>query len=80
LRKSRTASAAAPEWGRTKVILNAREKAAVAVEVSAHFRLVHSKITEGRTRFVPFIDPAWIGAAFTAGAVLASVIFLRWRR
>jgi uncharacterized spore protein YtfJ len=38
------------------------------------------EITEDRTRFVPFIDPAWIGAAFTAGAVLASVVFLRWRR
>ena len=37
------------------------------------------EITEGRTRFVPFIDPAWIGAAFTAGAVLASVWFLRRR-
>ena len=38
------------------------------------------EITEGRTRFVPFIDPAWIGTAFTAGALLASVIVLRWRR
>src|SRR5262245_63893008 len=37
------------------------------------------EITEGRTRFVPFIDPAWIGAAFTAGAVLASVFLLRRR-
>jgi len=37
------------------------------------------EITEGRTRFVPFIDPSWIGAAFTAGAVLASVFFLRRR-
>ena len=37
------------------------------------------EITEGRTRFVPFIDPSWIGAAFTAGAVLASVLLLRRR-
>jgi uncharacterized spore protein YtfJ len=37
------------------------------------------EITEDRTRFVPFIDPTWIGAAFTAGAVLASVFFLRRR-
>jgi len=38
------------------------------------------EITEGNTRFVPFIDPAWIGAAFTAGVVLASVFLLRRRR
>jgi hypothetical protein len=38
------------------------------------------EITEERTRFVPFIDPAWIGAAFTAGALFASVMFLRRRR
>ena len=38
------------------------------------------EITEGGTRFVPFIDPAWIGAAFTAGAVLASIFILRRRR
>jgi uncharacterized spore protein YtfJ len=38
------------------------------------------EITEHHTRFVPFIDPAVIGAAFTAGAVLASVIFLRRRK
>jgi uncharacterized spore protein YtfJ len=38
------------------------------------------EITEGRTRFVPFIDPAWIGAAFAAGAVFASLMFLRRRR
>ena len=38
------------------------------------------EITEGRTRFVPFIDPSWLGAAFAAGAVLASVFFLRRRR
>jgi uncharacterized spore protein YtfJ len=38
------------------------------------------EITEGSTRFVPFIDPAWIAAAFTAGAVLASILFLRGRR
>jgi len=38
------------------------------------------EITEGRTRFVPYIDPAWIGAAFTAGALFASIMFLRRRR
>ena len=38
------------------------------------------EITEGNTRFVPFIDPAWIGAAFTAGVVVASVFLLRRRR
>ena len=38
------------------------------------------EITEGGTRFVPFIDPAWIGASFTAGVVLASVFLLRRRR
>ena len=38
------------------------------------------EITEERTRFVPFIDPAWIGAAFAAGALFASVMFLRRRR
>jgi len=38
------------------------------------------EITEGRTRFVPFIDPAWIGAAFTVGVVFVSVLFLRRRR
>lgn len=38
------------------------------------------EITEGRTRFVPYIDPAWIGAAFTAGALFATVMFLRRRR
>src|SRR5262245_45377854 len=36
-------------------------------------------ITAARTRFVPFIDPSWIGAVFTAGALLASVFFLRRR-
>jgi hypothetical protein len=38
------------------------------------------EITEGRTRFVPFIDPSWIGAAFTAGAMIATMFFLRRRR
>ena len=38
------------------------------------------EITEGRTRFVPFIDPAWIGAAFIAGVVFVSVLFFRRRR
>jgi len=38
------------------------------------------EITEGSTRFVPFIDPAWIAAAFTAGAVLATMFLLRRRR
>jgi uncharacterized spore protein YtfJ len=38
------------------------------------------EITEGRTRFVPFIDPAWIGAAFTAAVVFVGVLFLRRRR
>jgi uncharacterized spore protein YtfJ len=38
------------------------------------------EITDTHTRFVPFIDPAWLGAAFTAGAVVASVMFLRLRR
>jgi uncharacterized spore protein YtfJ len=38
------------------------------------------EITESGTKFVPFIDPAWIGAAFTAGAMLASVFLLRRRR
>jgi uncharacterized spore protein YtfJ len=38
------------------------------------------EITEGRTRFVPFIDPSWIGAAFTAGALIATMFFLRRRR
>ena len=35
------------------------------------------EITEDRTRFVPFVDPAWLGAAFAAGAMLASVFLLR---
>ena len=38
------------------------------------------EITEGRTRFVPFIDPSWIGAAFTAGSMIATMFFLRRRR
>ena len=38
------------------------------------------EITEGRTRFVPFIDPSWIGAAFTAGAMIAAMFFLSRRR
>ncbi len=37
------------------------------------------EITDDGTRFVPFIDPAWIAAAFTAGAVLGSLILTRRR-
>jgi uncharacterized spore protein YtfJ len=37
------------------------------------------EITDHGTRFVPFIDPAWIAAAFAAGAVLGSLIFTRRR-
>ena len=38
------------------------------------------EITENRTRFVPYVDPAWIGAAFSAGAVLATIALLRRRK
>jgi uncharacterized spore protein YtfJ len=38
------------------------------------------EITENRTRFIPFIDPAWIGAAFAAGALMTTVMFLRRRK
>ena len=38
------------------------------------------EITDNGTRFVPFIDPTWLGAAFAAGVVLSSLIFTRRRR
>jgi uncharacterized spore protein YtfJ len=38
------------------------------------------EITDSGTRFVPFIHPGSLAAAFTAGAVLASLILTRRRR
>lgn len=38
------------------------------------------EITDDRTRFIPFVDIAWVGAAFTVGAMLATVFCLRRRR
>jgi hypothetical protein len=29
---------------------------------------------------VPFVDPAWLGAAFTAGVVLSSLVLTRRHR
>jgi uncharacterized spore protein YtfJ len=37
------------------------------------------EITDTATRFVPYTDSTWIVAAFTAGAVLGSVIAIRRR-
>jgi uncharacterized spore protein YtfJ len=38
------------------------------------------EITDNRTRFVPFIDLTWLGAAFTAGVVLSGLILTRRHR
>jgi uncharacterized spore protein YtfJ len=38
------------------------------------------EITAGGTRFVPFIDLTWLGAAFTAGVVLSGLILTRRHR
>lgn len=38
------------------------------------------EITDTGTRFVPFIDLTWLGAAFAAGVVLTSLVFTRRRR
>jgi uncharacterized spore protein YtfJ len=38
------------------------------------------EITDKATRFVPFVDLAWLGAAFTAGVVLSSLVLARRRR
>ena len=38
------------------------------------------EITESGTRFVPFIDLMWLGAAFTAGVVMSGLILTRRRR
>lgn len=35
------------------------------------------EISDKGTRFVPFIDPMWFAAAFTPGALLASLIATR---
>ena len=35
------------------------------------------EVTEKGTRFVPFIDLTWLGAAFTAGVVLGGLILTR---
>ena len=37
------------------------------------------EITDKATRFVPFTDSKWLVAAFTAGAVLGSLIVMRRR-
>jgi uncharacterized spore protein YtfJ len=38
------------------------------------------EITDNATRFVPFLDLTWLGAAFAAGAVFGSLLFTRRRR
>jgi uncharacterized spore protein YtfJ len=38
------------------------------------------EITDKSTRFVPFVDPAWLGVAFTAGVVLSSLVLTRRHR
>jgi uncharacterized spore protein YtfJ len=38
------------------------------------------EITDNGTRFVPFIDLTWLGAAFAAGVVLSGLILTRRRR
>jgi uncharacterized spore protein YtfJ len=38
------------------------------------------EITDKGTRFVPFVDLAWLGAAFTAGVVLSSLVLTRRHR
>jgi uncharacterized spore protein YtfJ len=38
------------------------------------------EITDDGTRFVPFIDLRWLGAAFAAGVVLSGLILTRRRR
>ncbi len=38
------------------------------------------EITEKATRFVPFVDLAWLGAAFMDGVVLSSLVLLRRHR
>ena len=38
------------------------------------------EITDNATRFVPFTDPARLVVAFTAGAILGSVILTRRRK
>jgi len=38
------------------------------------------EITEGSTRFVPFIDLTWLAAAFTAGVVLSGLMLTRRHR
>jgi len=37
------------------------------------------EITDSGTRFVPFLDFRWLGAAFTTGAVIGSLILNRRR-
>lgn len=37
------------------------------------------EITDSGTRFIPFIDLRWLAAAFTSGAVLASLLLTRRR-
>ena len=37
------------------------------------------EITESGTRFIPFTDPRWLAAAFTAGALLGGLILARRR-
>ncbi len=38
------------------------------------------EITDKGTRFVPFVDVAWLGAAFAAGVVLGSFVLARRHR
>jgi uncharacterized spore protein YtfJ len=38
------------------------------------------EITDSGTRFVPFIELKWLGAAFTAGVVLSGLLLTRRRR
>jgi uncharacterized spore protein YtfJ len=38
------------------------------------------EITDKGTRFVPFVDLTWLGAAFAAGVVLSGLLLARRRR
>jgi hypothetical protein len=73
-------SVAGSEAGRMALAQTGREKGAEVVGGLRAFPAGALEITDNATRFVPFTDLRRRAAAFTAGAVLGTLILARRRK